>query len=253
MLEIKELCFKYENKKNVFSIKNINFIVPANEITAVIGPNGSGKSTLLKNIAGFLKPECGSVILDGKDIIKNSSEDMARIFSFMPQKNAVPDYTVFDAVLLGRMPHINWNVSENDLKIVNSIIGELGLSNLSMRNVASLSGGELQKVILARIIVQNTKVLLLDEPTNFLDIRNQIEVMNAIRRTTKKNPGITTIMVVHDINMAFKYADKFILMREGKIFACGGKNIINRENIKSVFAIDVRIENINNHPVVIPY
>ena len=253
MLEVKDLCFKYENKKGVFSIKNINFNAPANEITAIIGPNGSGKTTLLKNMSGFLKAESGCVLLDGKDVFDNGSEELAKIFGYMPQKSIIPECTVFDAVLLGRKPYINWNVSDEDIQVVNLIINEFGLSNISMRNASSLSGGELQKVLLARVIAQNTKIFLLDEPTNFLDIRNQLEVMYAIRKIAKKNSGSIIIMVIHDINLAFKFADRFIMMRDGKIFACGGKNIINRENIKAVFAIDAKIETINNHPVLIPY
>ncbi|MGC9064796.1 MAG: ABC transporter ATP-binding protein, partial [bacterium] len=144
-----------------------------------------------------------------------------------------------------------WDVSEKDIEIVREVLEMLKLEHLALKYLDELSGGELQKVFIARAIAQEPQVLLLDEPTNNLDLKNQIEVMRIIRESVKKN-NISSIVVIHDINLALRFSDKFLLLKDNTIFAYGDINIITPENISSVYGVPVTIERIKDIPVVIP-
>ncbi len=159
--------------------------------------------------------------------------------------------TVFDSVLLGRKPYIKINPTKEDLTVVEKAIKRMGLESFSLRYVDELSGGELQKVMLARALAQEPDVLLLDEPTSNLDIYNQCEVMRVIKEIAVSD-NILVILVIHDINLAVRYCDRFIFVKEGQIYDFGGEEVINPFNIKNVYGIDVIIETINGKKVIIP-
>lgn len=159
--------------------------------------------------------------------------------------------TVFDTVLLGRKPHIKWEITDRDIEITYKVLKLLNLEDYALRYTNELSGGELQKVIIARALVQEPQILLLDEPTNNLDLKNQLEVMKIIRDISKSQ-NIASIVVMHDLNLALRYSDKFIMLKDGKIFAEGDRSIINPENIKAVYGVNAFVENIRGIPVVIP-
>ena len=170
----------------------------------------------------------------------------------MPQRSEQSFITVFDAVLLGRKPYIKWDVTKNDIEITERVLSILGLKKLSLRYINELSGGEFQKVVIARALVQQPKVILLDEPTNNLDLKNQFEVMDIIKKISKRK-GISSVIVMHNINLALRLSDRFILLKEGKVFAEGGLEIITKDNIEKVYGVPVTVENIRGITVVLPY
>ncbi len=249
MLEIKNLKFSY--KKNII-FENINFNVKPGELVAILGLNGSGKTTLLKSIARIITPEKGQVFINNNDIEKLSRIDLAKNIGYLPQKYSGEFVTVFDTILLGRKIYINFSPSSKDIKVVNEIINKLNLNSIIFRNTNKLSGGELQKVLIARALAQEPKVLLLDEPINHLDIYNQIEVMNIIKNIVKEMK-IIALIVIHDINIALRFFDKFLFLKSKKIYSYGDKNILTSKTLKDVYNIEAYIGELNGIKVVIPY
>ena len=248
ILEVKDVSFSY-GKFPVLS--HINLRVEKGKVTSILGVNGAGKSTLLKCINGILKVHSGEILINGKDIRRMSRTEIAREISYVPQRSEIPSITVFEAVLLGRKPYIKWDATKNDIEITKNVLKMLDLERFSLRYITEISGGEFQKVVIARALVQQPKVMLLDEPTNNLDLKNQFEVMDIIKKISRIH-NIASVVVMHDINLALRFSDEFVLMKEGKIFASGGIEVITPENVESVYGIPVMIEKINGHILVEP-
>lgn len=248
MLRINGICFSY-GKGDV--LENISCNIGEGEVVAILGRNGSGKTTLLKTINRLLKPYRGTVVIG--DILAStmSHKEISKIIGYVPQKSDSSRCTVFDAILLGRKPYIRWTVSERDIQIVKEMSELMGLQQQIMRNTTELSGGEFQKVIIARALAQEPKILLLDEPVNHLDIKNQIEALWHISDITKKL-NIITMIVLHDLNMAMRFSDKYLLLKDGHIFAFGSQEVMNEKNIKEVFDISVHVMKINGATFLIP-
>ena len=236
-LKIQGVRFSYNSTP---ILKGINFSVKKGELVSILGINGAGKSTLLKTINLILKPQKGTVILNGEIVEKYTNRERARLIGYVPQFCPRRAMTVFDAVLLGRKPYIMWDVKELDIKKAKEVLNKLFLQNIALRNISELSGGEFQKVMIARALAQEPEVLLLDEPTTNLDMKNQTEVMNLIRKITKEK-NISTIMVIHDVNLALRYSDKFIFMKAGKVHQVGGKEIITEDNIWSIYGVKTNV------------
>ncbi|AWI05907.1 ABC transporter ATP-binding protein [Clostridium drakei] len=248
ILSVQGLSFKYPSRS---VLKNINFSVEKGECLAILGTNGAGKSTLLKCMDHILKPQFGAVLVEEDEIFKLSPMKLAQKIGYVSQQQVSIKTTVFDSVLLGRKPYIKWNASKEDLKIVSNVINMLGLKDYSLRYLDELSGGELQKVIIARALAQEPKVLLLDEPTSNLDLKNQLEVIKIIKEIVKTQQ-IAAIMIVHDLNLAMRFADKFVLLKDENIFAVGGTEVMTSENIESVYSVPVVIEKCRDNLVVVP-
>lgn len=240
-LNIKEIVFSY-GKKEI--LKGIGFNCNKGEVVSIVGPNGSGKTTFLKCINKILDVKNGTVELNGENILKMTYEDVAKKIGYVPQM--LKDNfaaTVLDVIMMGRTPHIKWRIGEEDLNIVEKIMREMGIEHLAQEEYSSLSGGQRQKILIARALVQETEVYLLDEPISFLDIKNQIEVMEQAKKVAKEDNRIV-IMVIHDLNMAKKYSDKIVLMKSGTVVDFGEANeVLNKENIKKVYDVDVNIVN----------
>lgn len=247
-LQVAGLAFNYPCQK---VLKEISFSMKKGECLAILGTNGAGKSTLLKCINKILKPQEGNVLIEQEDVKNCKQTDLAKKIAYVSQSNQSTTTTVFDSILIGRKPYIKWDVSKNDLNIVNDTIKLLDLQKFTLKNVDELSGGEYQKVLIARALAQETGVLMLDEPTSSLDLKNQLEVLELIREITRLK-NITAIVTIHDLNLALRFADKFILLKDGVIHAAGGKEVITEENIAAVYDVSATIEVINNHFVVIP-
>lgn len=246
MIEVRGLCFSYAKKE---ILHNIGFCASAGECVAVLGNNGAGKSTLISCINQIKKPLSGSVSIDGNNINAFSAVQTARYISYVAQKNELSQTTVFDSVLLGRRPYFKWTPAAEDIKRCEEMLECLHLSAYKMRYIDELSGGEVQKVMLARALVQEPKVLLLDEPTNNLDPKNQYEIMELVRQTAKEKK-ITVLMVLHDLNLALRYCDKCMFIKEGRIFAYGGTGIVTKELLRDVYSIEADIVEIDNKKVV---
>ncbi len=233
-------------------LKDISFTLQPGTITVVMGTNGSGKSTLLKTITRLIEPQNGTILIAGDDYRKLTRREIARRCGYMPQKSAAVHCTVFEAVLLGRQALNPVRCeAEKGLQQVDEILKLIHLDQLSDRFTNELSGGELQRVVIARALVRKPQILLLDEPTNHLDLINQLEVMSLLKNITHKL-NLTTMVVTHDLNSALRFADSFILLKEGSLHTAGPKEIITPKIIKEVFNLNSVIAEIAGFPVVVP-
>ncbi|MEF8850703.1 MAG: ABC transporter ATP-binding protein, partial [Candidatus Bipolaricaulota bacterium] len=237
-VEISDLKFSYNS---VPVLENLNFRIDSGEILAIVGPNASGKTTLLKCMNRTLKPNRGTVLIDDVRLDNLDKKDIAKKMGHVPQSDSKSfPSTVFDTVLMGRKPHGSWKPGEGDLEATSEIISKLDLQDIAMRDIGEISGGQRQKVRVARALAQEPGVLLLDEPTSSLDLRHQLEVLNIVKEQVED--GISAAMALHDLNLALKYSDKILMLKEGQIFAAGGKEVVTSGNIESVYGVSVAIE-----------
>ncbi|GBC63478.1 iron ABC transporter ATP-binding protein [Desulfonema ishimotonii] len=250
MLHVEKLCFNY---KKMAIIKDIDIDLHQGQMLSVVGPNGTGKTTLLKCIAGIFTPGKGKIFIDGTDISCMSRMAHARRVGYVPQNlpGKFP-ITVFDVVLMGRRPHMTWKPSENDLKKVAGVIGALDLEEISMRDFDQLSGGQKQKVLLARAVAQETDYLLLDEPTSNLDLRHQLEVLELIFGMVKER-GVAAMLAMHDLNLASRFSDTIVMMHNGRIVCSGNPHqVLTVENIRSVYGVEAVVQQADGHPHILP-
>ncbi|MBC6468169.1 ABC transporter ATP-binding protein [Actinomadura alba] len=226
-------------------------------VTAIIGPNGCGKSTLLRALGRLLKPHAGRVLLDGDDIAKVPTREVAKRLAILPQAPQAPEgLTVADLVTRGRHPHQSWyrQWSSSDEGAVADALAKTGLLELADRPLDELSGGQRQRAWISMALAQDTGLLLLDEPTTFLDLAHQIEVLELIRRLHADH-GRTVVMVLHDLNLAARYADRLVAMRDGRVAASGAPaEVLTVELLAEVFGLDAKIitDPVSGGPLVVP-
>ncbi|MDR1256961.1 MAG: ABC transporter ATP-binding protein [Spirochaetaceae bacterium] len=249
MVNVRNLRFSYRNDREILG--KIRFDADEGQRIAVLGNNGAGKSTLIKCLNRILRPCGGTVRVNGADVRMMKSNDVARLMAYVAQHNTAEQFTVFDTVLLGRKPYIKFEPNSADIEIVETVLRRCGLEKYALRYIDELSGGERQKVMLARALVQQPRVLLLDEPTSSLDLRNQYEVFEMVREISRRDK-MAVIIVIHDLNLALRYCDRFMLIKDGGIFAYGGIDVMTPENIGSVYGVSVAIENVRGVAVVVP-
>lgn len=254
IINIEKLNYSYGRKE---VLKELSLDIDENKLTGIIGPNGCGKSTLAKNIIKYINGKFESFKIMDTDIRELTHKKIAQLISYIPQKSIIiPNISVFDYVLLGRFPLLknSWdNYSEQDYEIVEKNINLLNIKELRDRNIETLSGGELQKALLARALAQEAKILLLDEPTSALDLNNAVEFMKILKNISiKKN--ISVIIIIHDLNLASLFCDSLIILKDGRFIEKGSpKEVINEENIKSVYNLDCKVcYNENDKPYIIP-
>jgi len=247
-IDIKNLAFQYNHTP---VLKDVNLSFGAGECVAVIGPNGAGKSTLLQCINRILEPTGGSIILNDRNISEYSTRDVARKIGYVPQneKSFVPT-RVFCTVIMGRRPYFSFSPGKTDIEKTAGIIELLGLGDISKKDINKLSGGQRQKVYIARALVQEPEILLLDEPTANLDIRHQLEIMSILKEQSQR--GTLVIAVIHDLNIALRYADRIVILHEGRVFADGGCEVINDENILKVYGVRSEIYEDKGRRCIIP-
>ena len=248
-ITIKGLTFSYNSHK---ILDDLNVVVDDSEILGLVGPNGSGKTTLIKCIDRILKPK-GSILLDGKEIENMSRQEVARQIGYVPQSSSTPlATTVFDTVLMGRRPHISWRVKDADLEKVAEVLERLHLGDLAMRDFSQLSGGQKQKVLIARALAQEPAVLLLDEPTSNLDMKHQLEVMETVSSLVKEK-NISAVMAIHDLNLAARFSDRLVMLKDGQVYAAGEpKVLLNEANICKVYGIEAMVINALGRPYIVP-
>jgi len=247
-LRVENLRFSYRGDD---VLRGLGFELPPGCLAAILGENGSGKTTLLRNLNRLLRPHAGSVLVDGATVSAMSGREIARNFGYMPQRAETAHCTVFETVLLGRKARDGGRTTAADAEKVEELLRLVHLEALAMRPATELSGGELQKVVLARALAQEPRVLLLDEPINHLDPVNQIEVMSLLHAVTR-DLGITALVVTHNLNNALRFADRFVLLRRGEILAAGGKEIVTPDSIRETFRIDVTMGEVGGATVVVP-
>lgn len=249
MIKVDNLSFSY--KKNQEILNNINFTAHSGQILGILGNNGAGKSTILKCLNRILKADQGEVYLNEEKISQLPLRELAKKMAFVGQDLQSSQLTVYDMVMLGRRPYIKWAFMDEDRKIVEEVLKEMDLSQMAVRYVNELSGGERQKVMLARALVQEPQVLLLDEPTSNLDLRNQYEMLEMVKKICQEK-GIIIILVIHDLNLALGYCDRFVLLKERQIYAQGGPEVINEKSIEDVYQIKAKICKIEGRTIILP-
>ena len=247
MLRVKDLKFHYQGGPQV--LKETNFTLEDGKFLSVLGNNGAGKSTMLKCFNRIIDPEVGSISLDGEEIHRMSMREVAKRIAFVAQTVPSTQMTVHDMVMLGRKPYMQWGFTENDHRIVHEAMERLGLTEMRGRFLNELSGGECQKVMLARALAQKPKLLLLDEPTSSLDLKNQYQVLQTVKDICHET-GIAAIMVIHDLNLALRFCDRFLLMRDGAVFRYGDAQVIDREAIWQIYGVQGETADVRGQKVV---
>jgi len=237
-------------------VKDLTFQVMPGEMVGLIGPNGSGKSTIIKAISRVISLYSGKILLDGKDVFKMPRGDLARLLGVVPQMSLLPSaFTAFEVVLMGRNPHLGLLQYEGarDLAITWRAMEMTATHTLAERKVGELSGGEIQRIVIARVLTQEPKSILLDEPTANLDIRHQVEILDLIKNLCLEN-NLTVVVALHDLNLAAQYCDRLILINNGQVHAQGTpREVINSRNIKDVYGADgcVYTHPVNGLPAVL--
>ncbi len=249
-LKIENLSFSYDNKSTV---KNISLDVQNGEFVGIIGPNGSGKTTVLKNVYRALTPSSGEIFLDGKPIRKLSNREVSLKMAVVGQENEVPfDFSVSEIVAMGRTPHKRLFEPDtfDDKHMIHHALEHLGMEEMGERSFMSLSGGEKQRVLLARAVAQESDFFILDEPTNHLDISYQLEIFDFIKRL-----NITVLSAMHDLNLAALYCDRLYVMKEGGIVLSGTpEEVLTKENILDIFGVHSMVsKNSENGKLAISY
>ena len=246
MLRIDALTAAYGDK---VVLREISLDVPAGEILALIGPNGAGKSTLIRAASGVVPVQSGRVLVDGKDLSNLSLPQRARILAVVPQARQLGGaYSVWQAVMMGRTPHLNWLGQEGDADkdAVRLALEQTCLDIFAERQISKLSGGEQQRVLLARALAQSTPVLLLDEPTNHLDLQHQTNLLSLVRTLAKKK-DLAVLMALHDLNLVSFFADKVALLVNGELRSLGTpQEVIQAANISAAYRTPVEVV---PHPV----
>ncbi len=248
MMKIKNLYYHYKGSPEV--LKDVSFDIEPGKFLAILGNNGVGKSTLLKCFNHILTPDSGEVLLGGENLLKMSTREVAKRVAFVSQ--SVPDtqMTVHDVVMLGRRPYMKWGFTEEDHNIVHDAMHRLDVEDMRGRFLNQLSGGEKQKVMLARALAQQPKALLLDEPTSALDIQNQYGVLNMVRDICHKDNMIAAV-VIHDLNLALRFCDRFLLMKDGQVYRYGDRSILDSEALKAVYGVAARVVEIEGRHMVL--
>jgi len=239
MIEINGLSFSY-NQKDV--LREIDFSIEPGEIVSIIGPNGSGKSTLLRCMNRILKSRKGTISLFGKGIEEIRLRELSKLMGYVPQyESSSLSFTVFETIMMGRRPHIGWHVTDRDLKVVHDTLHHLQLDNHRHRRMDELSGGEKQRVLIARALAQEPSVMLLDEPTSNLDPKHQLEVFDLISNLSRKR-GISIVCAIHDLHLAARFSDRIVMLKHGAIFAQGPpQTVMTPENLEAVYGIEAFI------------
>lgn len=249
MLEIKGLRFRYSRRAPLI-LNDIDLELKGGEIGILLGRNGAGKTTLFRNILGIQKPESGSICLEGKDLLRLSRPERARLIAYVPQRIQFGALSVIDTIMLGRLSYFGFKPGKEDFSAVERVIRDMQLEDFAARNVEKLSGGERQKIAIARALVQEPKLLIFDEPTENLDIVNEQLILAEARRAAKEK-GIAILIALHDLNQALALGDRFFFMKNGRICHAGGESIVTEELIRSVFDAEIQMIRVNGKKVII--
>jgi iron complex transport system ATP-binding protein len=242
MMRIEDLRFSYKDKP---VLDGVCLDIRPGEVIGIIGPNGCGKTTLLKHLNRNLHPSVGRILLDGNDIEKMTKSDIAKHIAVVPQSNEIHfSFTVKDIVTMGRMPFLEkfQGESSDDLRKVDEAMQKTNITEFADRQINTMSGGERQRVIIARALAQTPEIILLDEPTLHLDISNQFDVLDLVKKLSDDG-GLTVVIVSHDLPMVVRYCDRIVMLKDQKIYAIGApEEVLTPENMRQVFSVDAVFE-----------
>ncbi len=241
MLNVEKVCFSYNGKE---ILHEVSLQIHSGEVLAVVGPNGAGKTTLIRAISGVLSPQKGLIQVAGMDITKLNPMQRARHLAVVPQARELPStFTVFQTVMLGRTPYLGWlgKAAPKDEQIVQRVLRSTQLEDLAERQIGELSGGEQQRVLLARALAQNTPLLLLDEPTAHLDLQHQSHLLSLVRQTVAQC-GLAVLLAIHDLNLVGLYADRALLLVNGEVLSMGTPaEVLTKSNLERAYQVSVEV------------
>ncbi len=249
-LRARDIAYAYGRNQPV--LERVRADITPGSFLAILGVNGCGKSTLLGCLDGMIEPARGEIELGGATLSSYPRDDRAQRIALVAQHSHANRLTVFDALLLGRKPYIKSAPNDADFAAVERVVDELNLHDLALRYVDELSGGEYQKVMIGRALVQETDIVLLDEPTNNLDMANQAEVMSLVRSIVDER-DIAAAAVMHDLNLSLRYCDRFLMVKDGLVAAYGDVNVITPESVADVYGVDVEIIEHRGRRIVVPF
>ena len=250
MLKVENLCFRY-GKNSSLVLNGANLELKQGEIGIILGKNGSGKTTLFKNILGIEKPKSGNICFEGENLLKMKRRDRARRIAYVPQHIHFGDLTVLDSVLMGRVSYFGMKAGVEDYLAVEKILEDMQLQSFASRSAEALSGGEKQKIAIARAMAQEPKLMVFDEPTGNLDIANEQLIISEAKKLAREK-NISILSSIHDVNQALAFGDKFFFMKDGVVKYAGGKEIVTAEVIRDIYDIQVRFETIDGKKVMLP-
>jgi len=238
MLEIKNLTFRYRRGGSPV-LRGADLQLEAGQIGIILGKNGSGKTTLFKNLLGIHRPHRGTIELNGEDLLSLSQRERARRIAYVPQDIRFGALSVFDSILMGRISYFGLKAGPEDYAAVEKLLHDMGLTEFAHRNVDTLSGGERQKIAIARAMAQEPRLMVFDEPTGNLDITNEHIILREAKRLAREK-NISILSSLHDLNQAMSFGDKFFLLKDGIVKYAGGPEVITEEVIEDVFGIHVK-------------
>ena len=250
MLKVNDLCFRYTAGGSPV-LNGATLELKQGEIGILLGKNGSGKTTLFKNILGIEKPKSGSIHFDGENLLKMKRRDRARRIAYVPQHIHFGDLSVMDSVLMGRVSYFGMKAGREDYLAVEKLLEDMHLDAFASRSAEALSGGEKQKIAIARAMAQEPKLMVFDEPTGNLDMANEQLIIEEARKLAREK-NISILSSLHDLNQALSFGDKFFFMKDGVIKYAGGKEIITKDVIKDIFDVDMKIVQIEGKTVILP-
>ena len=249
MLKCEDIRFRY-GRTGPLVLNGASLELKAGEIGILLGKNGAGKTTLFKNILGIQKPSGGCVTFDGENLLKLPRRERARRIAYVPQDIQFGELSVFDSVLMGRVSYFGLKAGPEDYKAVEKILEDMGLTAYADRNVDALSGGERQKIAIARAMAQEPKLMVFDEPTGNLDIANEHLILTEAKKLAREK-GIAVLSSLHDLNQALNFGDRFFFLKDGVVKYTGGKEVFQEETIEDIFGLRVRIVEIRNQKVIL--
>ena len=249
MLRVDNLHFSY-SKKGAPVLRGASLQLKQGEIGILLGRNGSGKTTLFKNILGIEKPAAGSITLGGEDLLKMNRRERARQIAYVPQHIHFGDLTVFDSVLMGRISYFGMKAGREDYEAVEKILADMELLEFANRSAEALSGGEKQKIAIARAMAQEPRLMVFDEPTGNLDIANEQLIIEEAKKLAR-GKNISILSSLHDLNQALDFGDKFFFMKDGAVKYAGGAETVTEAVIKDTFGMNVSIVEIDNRKVIL--
>lgn len=240
MLKINNISFSYGQDKKI--LDDISLDVSQGDVLGILGINGAGKTTFIKCINNIFSPDFGTVKINGKDISSMTPKEIAQLIAYVPQYNGTFfNINVLDTVMMGRLPYAGRSYSKKDREIVYNILEKMNLEKFAFRSISEMSGGERQRVFIARALAQQPKIIILDEPTSSLDLHNQLFILKIIEDLAKRD-NLTIIMIIHDLNLASMFCSKLVMLKEGKIFAQGNSvDVLTEENISKVYKVSSKI------------
>lgn len=249
MIKLENVVFSYGRHSSPV-LNGVNLDLNDGEIGIILGRNGSGKTTLFTNILGINKPAGGCMTFNGIDLAAMDHKDKAKLIAFVPQHIHFGSLNVYDSVMLGRISYFGMKAGAEDYKVVDRVLEEMKITEFAQRSAEELSGGEKQKVAIARALAQEPKLLIFDEPTGNLDIANQQLIISEAKKLSREK-GISILSSLHDLNEAMNLGDRFYFMKDGVIKYTGGTEAFTPSIIKDIFDIDVKIVQVDGRKIII--